>query len=173
MPLRMSVRPTASHTRMPEETGISPFQDVQHQPQRRGLDILADANTITAGQRDFDHLARASRCVPSGRSGVTVTGSKRARLVPPNRPDSAVARRKPGRCSRRSAAPPAIPTKPGSNVAATISRFRLGHARCRRRLFVPITVFVDTSSHHTALGDPASFIPSRHGRAAHTGGKPY
>ena len=39
---------------------------------------------------------------------------------------------------------------PGTNVAATISRFKAsGHDRCRRRcLFVSITEFVDTSPHH-------------------------
>src|SRR5215213_2342137 len=43
---------------------------------------------------------------------------------------------------------------PGINVAATISRFSdSGHARCRRRLFVPITAFVDTSPHHDIFGD--------------------
>ena len=45
--------------------------------------------------------------------------------------------------------PPQVPHRatrgtdePGSNVAATISRFsNSGHTRCRRRLFVPITEF--------------------------------
>ena len=50
--------------------------------------------------------------------------------------------------------------EPGSNVAATISRFSdSGHARCRRRLFVPITEFVDTSSHHAAFGDRSVVHP--------------
>src|SRR5215213_2331240 len=49
---------------------------------------------------------------------------------------------------------------PGSNVAATISRFRdSGHDRCRRRLFVPITAFVDTSPHHAVFGDRSVVHP--------------
>src|SRR4029078_6238431 len=56
--------------------------------------------------------------------------------------------------------PPPAPAAPGSNVAATISRFRdSGHARCRRRLFVPITKFVDTSSHHAPFGDRSVVHP--------------
>src|SRR4051794_40354448 len=56
-------------------------------------------------------------------------------------------------------------------VAATVSRFRdSGHARCRHRLFVPITEFVDTSTTPYSVSE-ASFISSLHGRAAHIRGK--
>ena len=50
---------------------------------------------------------------------------------------------------------------PGNNVAATISRFRdSGHDRYRRRcLFVPITEFVDTSSHHSAFDERSVVHP--------------
>jgi hypothetical protein len=64
----------------------------------------------------------------------------------------------------RFSSPPQVPHRgtdaPGSNVAATISRFRdADPARCRRRLFVPITAFVDTSSHHAAFGDRSVVYP--------------
>ena len=50
--------------------------------------------------------------------------------------------------------------EPGANVAATISRFKAsGHDRCRRRLLVSITEFVDTSSHHAAFGDRSVVHP--------------
>src|SRR3954462_14276547 len=41
-----------------------------------------------------------------------------------------------------------------------MARFRAsGHARYRRRLFVPIIEFVDTSSHHAAFGDRSVVHP--------------
>jgi hypothetical protein len=48
-----------------------------------------------------------------------------------------------------------------TNVAATISRFKAsGYDGCRRRrLFVSITEFVGTSSHHASINIEASVIP--------------
>jgi hypothetical protein len=57
MPLRMSVRPTASQTRTPEGTGIiesSPRQNAENPLQRRGVNIAIDANPSPAPQLDLD-----------------------------------------------------------------------------------------------------------------------
>jgi hypothetical protein len=62
----------------PRGPGSSPLQDLQHQPQRRGLDTLADANTIPPGQPDLDPLAGAGWCHPLRPIRLTLTGSKRS-----------------------------------------------------------------------------------------------
>ena len=62
--------------------------------------------------------------------------------------------------------------EPGVNVAATISRFNdSGHDRCRRRrLFVSIIEFVDTSLTTPQSNIEVSVIPAGTRRAPYTGG---
>ena len=78
MPRRMSLRPTARHTRTPKGTGIiaAPGPPAPAAASRPGT--LADANTIPPGQPDLDHLAGAGRCRPLRLIRLTLTGSKRS-----------------------------------------------------------------------------------------------
>ena len=53
-------RPPARPAR-PRGPGSSPLQHVQHQPQRRRLDPIADPNPVPAGQLNLDQLTRRHR----------------------------------------------------------------------------------------------------------------
>lgn len=56
MPRRLSARPTASHTRTPEGTGIIASQHVGHTLQRAAVEAGADTHAIVASDLDLYRL---------------------------------------------------------------------------------------------------------------------
>ena len=158
MPRRISVRPTASQTRTPEGTGIIAA------PTRRARGAaLAHRSRSRPG-----HGTCRQHQSPDRRRSRRWLRDDRIRFRRDHHGDQLRSRldRRPTRLvaialsptwslgshSRRNAEQPLRPDEPGTNDAATISRFSAsGHDRLRLPVpFVPITDFVDTSRPHNA-----------------------
>ena len=60
-PLRMSVRPTASHTRIPEAGGSSPFQYSNDAVEPRRIDTGVNHNAAPADEHDLHATAHSGR----------------------------------------------------------------------------------------------------------------